>query len=164
MTSPVVVKCLSSDDVPTSFSQEETWRHQFVIIGAMTSSVSHQRSYDVTSLSQLWRHQFLTATTSPVSHSYDVICFSQLWRHQFLTAMTSPVSHSYDVICFSQNFLLTGMAMGILLGEMAEASQWIFGLAGGMFLYISLVDMVSVFCRLYRACRFSLSPHQGWPI
>ena len=147
----------------------------------MTSPVSH--SYDVTSFSQLWRHLFLTAMTSPVSHSYDVTSFSQLWRHQFLTAMTSSVSHkkwphqltramtspvshkrSYDITSFSQNFLLTGMAMGILLGEMAEASQWIFGLAGGMFLYISLVDMVSVFCRLYLACRFSLSPHQGWPI
>jgi len=35
-----------------------------------------------------------------------------------------------------------GMAVGILLGEI-EASIYIFALAGGMFLYISLVDMVS---------------------
>ncbi|ODN00585.1 Zinc transporter ZIP14 [Orchesella cincta] len=34
-----------------------------------------------------------------------------------------------------------GMAVGILLGEI-EASIYIFALAGGMFLYISLVDMV----------------------
>lgn len=34
-----------------------------------------------------------------------------------------------------------GLALGILLGEI-EASVYIFGLAAGMFLYISLVDMV----------------------
>lgn len=34
-----------------------------------------------------------------------------------------------------------GMAVGILLGEI-EASTYIFALAGGMFLYIALVDMV----------------------
>lgn len=37
-----------------------------------------------------------------------------------------------------------GMAVGILLGEV-QASSYIFALAGGMFLYISLVDMV---CRI----------------
>jgi len=35
-----------------------------------------------------------------------------------------------------------GLAIGIFLGEV-EATIYIFGLAGGMFLYISLVDMVS---------------------
>jgi len=34
-----------------------------------------------------------------------------------------------------------GLALGIVLGEF-EASQYIFAIAGGMFLYISLVDMV----------------------
>jgi len=34
-----------------------------------------------------------------------------------------------------------GMAVGIFLGEV-EASTYIFALAGGMFLYIALVDMV----------------------
>jgi len=34
-----------------------------------------------------------------------------------------------------------GMAVGILLGEV-EASTYIFAVAGGMFLYIALVDMV----------------------
>jgi len=33
------------------------------------------------------------------------------------------------------------MAVGILLGEV-EASTYIFAVAGGMFLYIALVDMV----------------------
>lgn len=34
-----------------------------------------------------------------------------------------------------------GLAVGIVLGEF-EASQYIFALAGGMFLYIALVDMM----------------------
>ena len=36
-----------------------------------------------------------------------------------------------------------GLIVGVLVGEMTEGSTWIFALAGGMFLYISLVDMVS---------------------
>merc|ERR1719334_1281381 len=35
-----------------------------------------------------------------------------------------------------------GLILGILLGELEGASGYIFGLAGGMFLYISLVDMM----------------------
>jgi len=35
-----------------------------------------------------------------------------------------------------------GLALGILLGELEGSSCYIFGLAGGMFLYISLVDMM----------------------
>merc|ERR1719369_1097663 len=34
-----------------------------------------------------------------------------------------------------------GLVLGILLGEL-DANCYIFGIAGGMFLYISLVDMV----------------------
>ena len=35
-----------------------------------------------------------------------------------------------------------GLIIGIMVGELSEGSYWIFALAGGMFLYISLVDMV----------------------
>ncbi|KAK3593913.1 hypothetical protein CHS0354_011516 [Potamilus streckersoni] len=35
-----------------------------------------------------------------------------------------------------------GLILGILLGENTMAHDWILGLAGGMFLYISLVDML----------------------
>ncbi len=37
-----------------------------------------------------------------------------------------------------------GLIIGILIGEMTSGAEWIFAIAGGMFLYISLVDMVSV--------------------
>lgn len=36
-----------------------------------------------------------------------------------------------------------GLIVGILLGEFTQNSTYIFALAAGMFLYISLVDMVS---------------------
>ena len=36
-----------------------------------------------------------------------------------------------------------GTAVGIAVGELTSGSQWIFAIAGGMFLYIALVDMVS---------------------
>ena len=35
-----------------------------------------------------------------------------------------------------------GLVFGILIGELTHGSPYIFALAGGMFLYISLVDMV----------------------
>lgn len=35
-----------------------------------------------------------------------------------------------------------GMIFGILLGDLAQSASYIFALAGGMFLYISLVDMM----------------------
>ncbi|ESO95508.1 hypothetical protein LOTGIDRAFT_160668 [Lottia gigantea] len=35
-----------------------------------------------------------------------------------------------------------GLIVGILLGESTSAHQWIFAIAGGMFLYIALVDMM----------------------
>ena len=35
-----------------------------------------------------------------------------------------------------------GLVIGILVGSLEQGSLWIFGIAGGMFLYISLADMV----------------------
>lgn len=50
-----------------------------------------------------------------------------------------------EAICF--NFLsactcYAGMVCGIILGDMTSSASYIFALAGGMFLYISLVDMM----------------------
>ena len=36
-----------------------------------------------------------------------------------------------------------GLVLGIIIGENLHANQWIYAVAGGMFLYISLCDMVS---------------------
>lgn len=40
--------------------------------------------------------------------------------------------------------IVLGLIIGIILGENTNANMWIFAVAGGMFLYISLVDMVCV--------------------
>lgn len=39
-----------------------------------------------------------------------------------------------------------GLVIGLLLGYTTSAVKWIYALAGGMFIYIALVDMVSCAC------------------
>ena len=38
-----------------------------------------------------------------------------------------------------------GLVFGLVLGYATHAVKYIYGIAGGMFIYISLVDMVSLF-------------------
>lgn len=48
-------------------------------------------------------------------------------------------------LCYNFLAALTcyiGLVLGIFLGENTDANTWIFAVAGGMFVYISLVDMV----------------------
>ena len=48
-----------------------------------------------------------------------------------------------------------GLVLGIVLGENTEANRWILAIAGGLFLYVPLVDMVSVCvcpCACVRTC------------
>ncbi len=40
-----------------------------------------------------------------------------------------------------------GLIVGVMVGELTNGGPWIFAIAGGMFLYISLVDMVSILPR-----------------
>ena len=52
-----------------------------------------------------------------------------------------------SVLCF------IGMAIGVAVGNIGEASLWIFAMTAGTFIYISLVDMVSDCCqKLILAC------------
>ena len=49
-------------------------------------------------------------------------------------------------LCYNFMAALTcfaGLVVGILLGEMTESTSWVLAFAGGMFVYIALVDMVS---------------------
>ena len=39
-----------------------------------------------------------------------------------------------------------GLVIGLLLGYATSAVKWIYSIAGGMFIYIALVDMVSCSC------------------
>ena len=44
-----------------------------------------------------------------------------------------------------------GLAIGIYIGQEGEVRFWIFAVAGGMFLYVALVDMVShVLCLFFQ--------------
>lgn len=48
-----------------------------------------------------------------------------------------------------------GMIFGILLGDMTQSASYIFALAGGMFLYISLVGMMSELSAMLDECKNS---------
>lgn len=79
-------------------------------------------------------------------HNFNI---SQITRKEFGIAgdfavllsagMTMRQALLYNFLSACTCYL--GLALGIVLGEF-EASQYIFAIAGGMFLYISLVDMV----------------------
>jgi len=46
--------------------------------------------------------------------------------------------------CVSSLLCLLGMVIGVLVGNVAAATTWIFALIAGLFLYIALVDMVII--------------------
>ncbi|XP_063713186.1 metal cation symporter ZIP14-like isoform X2 [Symsagittifera roscoffensis] len=88
---------------------------------------------------------FVTSTVAGLSTSVAVICEElphELGDFAILlnAGMTWKQALFYNFLSATSCF--AGLFVGILLGELAEASGWIFGLAGGMFLYISLVDMM----------------------
>jgi zinc transporter 10 len=47
----------------------------------------------------------------------------------------------YNILSSVLSFF--GMCVGITIGDTPEASQWIFAVAAGLFIYIALVDMVT---------------------
>jgi len=61
--------------------------------------------------------------------------------------MSAKQAVFYNILSSVLGFL--GMCAGILLGDTKAASGWIFAAAAGMFLYIALVDMVSVLFIFY---------------
>ena len=72
---------------------------------------------------------------------FELLCLAG----DFAILLNSGMSVKQAVLA---NFLsactcYVGLVIGIIVGESFHAGEWIFALAGGMFLYISLVDMVS---------------------
>jgi zinc transporter ZupT len=57
--------------------------------------------------------------------------------------MSYPVALLFNFLSACCCFV--GLAVGITLGENFGANQWIYAIAGGMFLYIALCDMVNNF-------------------
>ncbi|CAG2164093.1 unnamed protein product, partial [Oppiella nova] len=56
------------------------------------------------------------------------------------SGMTMREALGYNFVSACTCYL--GLAFGILLGDLADAAPYVFALAGGMFLYIALVDMM----------------------
>lgn len=56
--------------------------------------------------------------------------------------MSAKQAVFYNVL--SSILCLFGMIFGVLLGSTPAISSWIFAAAAGMFIYIALVDMVSI--------------------
>jgi zinc transporter ZupT len=55
--------------------------------------------------------------------------------------MTTKQAVLYN--CLSSLLSLVGMVVGLAVGNIGHSSPWIFAGIGGMFLHISLVDLVS---------------------
>lgn len=79
--------------------------------------------------------------------SVSIAIFCEELPHElgdFAILLNSGMNIKQAMLC---NFLsactcYAGMIAGILIGENSSGDVWIFGLTGGMFLYISLVDML----------------------
>ena len=69
--------------------------------------------------------------------------------------MTAKQALLYNVL--SSFLCLLGMVVGVLLGQVHSASAWIFCAVAGMFLYISLADMVSTIVTSSCHCLIGLS-------
>ena len=63
------------------------------------------------------------------------------------TGMSVKQAIVYNVV--SSVLCFVGMAIGVALGNVSDATVWIFACVGGLFIYIALVDMVSGLFHLF---------------
>ncbi|XP_055880904.1 zinc transporter ZIP10-like isoform X2 [Biomphalaria glabrata] len=88
---------------------------------------------------------FANSITGGISTSIAVFCHEL--PHEigdFAVLLRAGMSIKQAVLynCLSSLLCLIGMLIGVAIGNISSASQWIFALVGGMFLYIALVDML----------------------
>ena len=82
----------------------------------------------------------------------------------FAVLLTSGMSAKKALLA---NFLsalscYVGLAIGIYIGQEGDVRFWIFAVAGGMFLYVALVDMVShVVCLFFQGGLFVYNEVSG---
>jgi len=58
------------------------------------------------------------------------------------TGMTLKQAYLCNIV--SATLQCVGVVIGVLVGNIGALSQWLFAFAGGIFLYVGLVDMVSL--------------------
>ena len=70
-----------------------------------------------------------------------------LFAGDFAILLNSGMTYKQAMLAnfFSACTCYVGLIIGIILGSTTQAVKWIYAVAAGMFLYISLVDMVSDF-------------------
>ncbi|XP_045175933.2 metal cation symporter ZIP14-like [Mercenaria mercenaria] len=88
---------------------------------------------------------FTENTYLGISVSISVICEELPHELGDIAILLSSGLNMRRSLCYNFLAALTcyvGLVIGILLGENTDANMWIFAVAGGMFVYISLVDMV----------------------
>ena len=71
------------------------------------------------------------------------LCISGDFAVLLASGMTVKQALFYNIV--SSVLCFIGMAIGVAVGNIGSASLWIFAMTAGTFIYISLVDMVSLF-------------------
>jgi zinc transporter ZupT len=88
---------------------------------------------------------FANSLTGGLSTSIAVFCHEL--PHElgdFAMLLNAGMSAKQALIynCVSSVLCLLGMVVGVVVGNVAAASSWIFALIAGLFLYVALVDML----------------------
>ena len=80
--------------------------------------------------------------------------FSSVFAGDFAMLLKSGMTVKQAYLCniFSACLQTIGVIIGVVAGNVASVSQWLFAFAGGIFLYVGLVDMVSFNDSLFDSC------------
>ena len=90
--------------------------------------------------------------TGQVEFEFELFFVSFLHSGDFAALLTAGMSVKKALLAnlLSALSCYIGLAIGIYVGQEGEVRFWIFAVAGGMFLYVALVDMVSHLLCLFR--------------
>jgi zinc transporter 10 len=77
-----------------------------------------------------------------IANCYFLLLF--FFSGDFAVLLRAGMSVKQAIVynCVSSILCFLGMLVGVAMGNIHNASLWIFAGVGGMFLYISMVDMV----------------------